>query len=535
VHEDGRVPGWFRQHVLAIAAYLVAGVALFAIFLRLAEANVVISDMANVILMAQDMLHGNVLLHGWYTSDVSFYTTELPQYALIQAFLGAREEVTHIAAAMSYTLAVLFTVLLARGGVTGRRALIRTLIAAGIMLPGQFNMPVLGTIGHLGTSVPLLLVWVVLDRGGRRWWVPPVVSVLLAWVLVADRLTLVIAVGPLALVALVAVLRGLARHEVRRFELALVAAAVVAVGLAEAAEAVLRALGGYVLHSLPTQFLPLDQMRHSMIGTLQQMTGLFAAGIWGPRGIEFWFTALHLVSIALLLVATVIAVVSLFVSRLGDRVTLVDQVLAVACLAIVLSYGLTNASENGSHEMAPIVPFGAALTARVLVARARTGTGSREWRLPGVSRRNAAVAGWVAGCLVLAGYLGGVGYAARQPASKPQFAQFASWLSAHHLKDGLGGYWVSSIVTLESGGQVAVRALNTNALTPYWWMAKDTWYDPASAQANFLVLDTEPGLTTSWTQQQIDAKFGKPAHVYHTEGTITVLVWNHNLLKNLSS
>ena len=31
------------------------------------------------------------------------------------------------------------------------------------------------------------------------------------------------------------------------------------------------------------------------------------------------------------------------------------------------------------------------------------------------------------------------------------------------------------------------------------------------------------------------AKFGKPAHVYHTEGTITVLVWNHNLLKNLSS
>jgi hypothetical protein len=66
-------------------------------------------------------------------------------------------------------------------------------------------------------------------------------------------------------------------------------------------------------------------------------------------------------------------------------------------------------------------------------------------------------------------------------------------------------------------------------------MAKDTWYDPASAQANFLVLDTEPGLTTSWTQQQIDAKFGKPTHVYHTEGTITVLVWNHNLLKNLSS
>ena len=31
------------------------------------------------------MLHGNLLLHDWWVSDVSFYTTELPQYAAIEA------------------------------------------------------------------------------------------------------------------------------------------------------------------------------------------------------------------------------------------------------------------------------------------------------------------------------------------------------------------------------------------------------------------------------------------------------------------
>ena len=55
--------------------------------------------------MAWDMLHGNVLLHGWYLSDVSFITTELPQYALLDA-LGLRTDTAHVAAAMTYTLVV---------------------------------------------------------------------------------------------------------------------------------------------------------------------------------------------------------------------------------------------------------------------------------------------------------------------------------------------------------------------------------------------------------------------------------------------
>ena len=34
------------------------------------------------------MLDGNGLLHGWYLSDVSFITTELPQYALLVWMFG---------------------------------------------------------------------------------------------------------------------------------------------------------------------------------------------------------------------------------------------------------------------------------------------------------------------------------------------------------------------------------------------------------------------------------------------------------------
>ena len=54
------------------------------------------------------------------------------------------------------------------------------------------------------------------------------------------------------------------------------------------------------------------------------------------------------------------------------RVSLVDQVLAVAIVLNVVLYLLTNAAAEAAHEVAIIVPFGAALAARVLTRRIRT-------------------------------------------------------------------------------------------------------------------------------------------------------------------
>ncbi|MGD0937964.1 MAG: hypothetical protein ABR922_25765, partial [Streptosporangiaceae bacterium] len=95
------------------------------------------SDGANIVLMAWDMLHGNLVLHNWWMSDVSFYTTELPEYVLIDAIRGLSPDVTHIAAALTYTLAVVLAALLAKGGASSREGLARVLLSGGIMLaPG---------------------------------------------------------------------------------------------------------------------------------------------------------------------------------------------------------------------------------------------------------------------------------------------------------------------------------------------------------------------------------------------------------------
>ena len=117
------------------------------------------------------MLHGNPLLRGWWTSDVSFYTTELPEYALVVAARGLSPDVVHICGALTYTLTVALAGLLARGRATGEAGLRRAGIAVAIMLAPSIlggTEVFLENPDHFGTSVPVLLVLLLLDWGEGR-------------------------------------------------------------------------------------------------------------------------------------------------------------------------------------------------------------------------------------------------------------------------------------------------------------------------------------------------------------------------------
>ena len=102
-------------------------------------------------------------------------------------------QTAHVAAAMTYTLAFLLAVLLARSGSSGRAAWIedadRGRHHAGPAVRPRRLRPDL-SVGHIGTSVPLLLIWLLLDRAPARWYVPVLTALLLAWVLVADPIVL---------------------------------------------------------------------------------------------------------------------------------------------------------------------------------------------------------------------------------------------------------------------------------------------------------------------------------------------------------
>src|SRR5580692_6683981 len=426
---------WYvrRRRWVEAAGFAVFAAALFAMYLPLSRTSPENSDQANILLAASDMLHGNLLLHGWYLTDVSFYTTEVPQYALLEIFFGLHPDTAHIAAAMTYTLVVVLAVLLARGGFTSRAAVIRLLIAAGIILAPQLGPGVTAlilTIGHIGTAVPVLLIFLLLDRAPQRWWVPVLTGLGLAWVLVADQLVLIVAIVPLAVVCALRVLEAAVRERslsrafaTRRYDLSLIAASAAAAGLAWVAERILRALGGYVVAPVPFTFT-----LHSLPGSLHSLWAVpqvFGADYRGLGGGPFYTALLHMTSLALVGLALL-----LLARRFFSGAALVDQVLGVAIVLNIALFVLTSAGSEGPHEVAVVAPFGAALAARMLTGRARQPVADRQ-RAPGsragrALARRARVVAAVAGLVVLLGYLGGLAHDVVRPAAPPDGSQVAS-------------------------------------------------------------------------------------------------------------
>jgi hypothetical protein len=296
--------------------YALGAVLLYFCYLRLSGTQPVTSDGATIALQGWDMLHGNWLLRGWRVADVTFYTTELPEYALIQVFRGLGPSDVHVAAALAYTLLVVLAGALAKGKKTGQEGLVRVLIASWIMIAPQVGHGVFLVLqgpDHTGTGVPVLLTWLVLDRAPRRGWVAVLIGLMLTWTLVGDRVALMTAVAPLVLVTLTRAYQKIIQHREPAgnswYELSLAAAALASVVLASVVVAVIRHLGGYTMHALPSTFSTVESMSGRFWWTVQGILALFGADFFNAKlHVSTALVLLHLAGLVLAVTAVVLGV-----------------------------------------------------------------------------------------------------------------------------------------------------------------------------------------------------------------------------------
>jgi hypothetical protein len=520
--QSGR--GAARRAWPTAAGWVAAAVVLFGCYLRLAGTRAVNSDGASQALQAWDMLHGNLLLHGWGLTDVSFYTTELPQYMLVELIRGLTADVVHVAAAMTYTLVVVLAALLAKGTATGRAAAARVLVTAGIMLAPQLGGGtdvLLSSPDHIGTTVPVLVVWLVLDRARPRWYVPVVAGLVLGWATVADALVLYIGVLPLAVVCAVRVFRATVaqKQSVKSqwYPLALAAGALAGGVAGQLALRLIESHGGFSTWAPVARLARPDALPHHVRVAAEGLLLLGGADPLGrPVTAGTAVLLLHLVGVIVAGSAVVFAV-----WRFLRESDLVEQVLVTAVVINLAAYVLSTQASSVifTREIGAVLPFSAVLAGRLLAGRL-------------VAARLAPIL-----LLVLAGYVGGLIYNAAQPSVPAQNQQLASWLPAHHLHTGLSGYWEANVVTLASRDTVQIRQVWVvgGRVVPYHTEYKASWYNPNQSSANFVVLApvTSTGYPGFTDKSAVLATFGPPAHVYHT-GKYEILVWNKNLLAELS-
>ena len=524
-----------------IAVFLLVIVVLFDAYLHLSKTYQENSDEANILLMANDMLHGNLMLHGWSVSDVPFITTELPQIALLVWMFGLHLNTAHIAAAVTYTLVVAVAMLLAKGKARGWAAVARMALVLGIMLapqPGVGIFVLIFSVGHIGTALPVMLTWLVLDRLGRKWYVPLLVAVLLGWALAADPLVLVIAIFPLLAVCLVRIVSALAigaKHDGVRglraaaldrwFEVSLAAAGGIGYLIAWVTGQFIKNSGGFLQQPVP---YALDATRtwfwHSQVvvhGLLEMFGAYFVPGqainflrlnprdyLGGPglSGLDQAIALTHLVGV-IFAVWGACAIARRFFFRDADFVSQLLLAGIVANLAAYIPSTLANATALNVREIAPVLPFAAVLAGRMVGDRLVTGP-LATIRLPRVhrpakrrppraarrARHSLRVRLIAAPLVVLFGwYCYGLFRQADTPAAPDPLTNVAAFLEKYHLTYGLGGYWEASVLTVETGGAVTVRAVTPACLQPYQWESKQDWYDPTKHAANFILLSEVPG------------------------------------------
>jgi len=505
---------------LWLTGYVVAGVLLFLCYLRISGTAAVTSDGASNALQAWQMLHGNWLLRGWTLTDVSFYTTELPEYVLVGIFRGLGPADVHVSAAITYTLLVLLAGLLAKGKKTGKEGLARVLIAAGIMIAPQVGAGaflLLLSPDHTGTGVPLLLIFLLLDRAPRRWWVPLLAGLMLVWVQVGDRLAITIGTVPILAVCIVRAYQGIVqrREPVREhaFELWLAAAALISVGVTGAVVQVLGHLGGYVAAPLNTTFASNASWPGNLALTAEGVLGLYGTDV--TRQTLGMVTAIALVHVAGLALA---AWAFGRAARWFFRHDLVTQVLAAAVMVNLAAYVFSTLPDNywGNREIANVLAFGAVLAGRLLAGRL-------------IEARLLPALAAVACC-----YLIVLGYGVTRPQVPAHDQSLTGWLSRHRLTTGLGSYAEGNSVTLDSHGAIQVYAPSwaPNSVRPGKHEAQASQFDPRLHDANFVVTTTQDGLGFYIPPAWIIHAFGNPARTYHC-GVWTIMTWNKNLLTDI--
>ena len=374
----------------------------------------------------------------------------------------------------------------------------------------ESNTPyLLGAPDHTGTSAFLLVSFLLIDRVPARWYTSPLLLAILCAGQIGDATVRYVAVPA---VVVVCGYRVVAARKVRTGDAANALAAAASVPLASVVRAVMLHFGAYQMVAPKTAISPPRQWPHNAALAWHALRVLFGAEC-GSGSPSLARDAGYILGLACLLAAAAGFARVVWTWRTASRA---EQLLCAAIVINLSAYVIsTMPIPSNPYEVVAVLPCGAVLAARACVPGHIAGT---------------LRAGMAAGLAAIAALLP-LAIAAARPAAAVPTAPLSAWLKAHGLTYGLAGYWNSSVITLESGNQVQVRAVTMDGrqVIPYLWETNTLWFDASRHDATFVIIDLAGnGLSPSAEQY-----FGKPVridHVAHWE----ILIYQKNLLEQVA-
>jgi len=258
------------------AVWIGGGIALYAFLLRISLSRGMNSDGANNALQGWDMLHGNVLLHGWIIGDATYYTFELPLYAVTEALFGLHMLTFHMVSALTYLIVVACAAALAmtdsRGLSRAARCLAVIVVLGAPLLTRSGVSFLLEEPDHTGTSAIMLASFLLIDRAPARRFTPPLTCAILCAGQIGDATVRYVAVPA---VLLVCAYRVLSARKIRTAEGAIMLGAAASGPLASLIRAIMKHFGAFAMVPPTTKISPAGQWPHNAVITVGNIRTLF--------------------------------------------------------------------------------------------------------------------------------------------------------------------------------------------------------------------------------------------------------------------
>lgn len=489
------------------------------------------SDNASILLEAQGMQHGNLLLQRWHMPTDSFLTDEIPLYALGLLLGFPMPALLHIVPALLYTLLVFVGGYLATTLFEGKQRVWSVLALLGIVAFPALNLARGMLIGplHFSTVLCALLGLIAyrhflrVEKKGR-WIAFAILLLITVLAVLGDPFALVIFVVPLLLTESI---DALVKRCVTSSALCTFVGLLLATLLAFGLRALLNSVGGvHILLTAGFSLTDVPGMVSNAQYALVSLLVIFHANLL--VGNAFSLAALPLYLNALVLLVLIYAVARwcirsfLHTSTVNEKIV---NVLVWSLFGLVAAFVLSTLGTTIRY-LYPTLFIGGAIGFIVSASF--------------IKRRVLIVATLLV--LVVNGGLFMFALAQAPTAPTPE-AQLMTLLKAHHLTRGLGTYWVAPIVTVQSEERIVLRQVmvKDRQIRPYVFLADEKWFDAENLRdANFIVYrnmsENDPQkFEPHEVYEAAIRSFGLPDQQYRVGRTYTVLVWHTPLLTHMKN
>lgn len=481
------------------------------------------SDLANMMLEADDILNGNLFLTDWTLTGISFLTTDLLFFIVGTLFFGVSIK------GYVFSISLMFLALIAAGA---------------LLLSDKFRLPellfLIAVAGfpcfywasilriHTGCFVWVLVGLSFLWRANlckkHQKLMIALAVLFLTLSVTGDSIALLAVILPLLLTALINVTRSWFQKEaLKKEDIRSIAAAASAFLLGTALDKLYIFIGGADKNVfLESKFFEaIEDYPKNFHVYIQSLFGMFDADFSGQKLLSadtlFFFLRGCIIVLGIIVIFhTIICFVK------GKACDFINLILSIGFLLISVVFLLTDISVDimcGRYFVYAPVMFCVILIRKFRELRAQE-TNERKKKLTYTA---------IILCSVLLFLKSFFPIPAKSVYYDETQLGLLQVLEENNLKNGYGGFWDASVATVYAQKQVSIRAVaaNENGIFKFNWFCKNTWYDE---YADYVVVSPNAG--GGITADTVLRSFGTPKDIIHY-GIYDIYVYDYDISKRL--